>query len=380
MDGCIPRDFTGHYSNNARHCSNFWSTVSGSAQVLIGRTGSRTALGQVAESLVAKPPPAAFEWGTRQFGMLIMRFTVVLVLFTLLVNVAMHRAFLDSFMFAVALAVGLTPELLPMVVSVTLTRGAMRMAKLKVIVKRPSAIQDMGAMDVLCTDKTGTLTEACIRLERHIDATGQVSAQVLEFAYLNSYFESGLKSPLDEAILAHKEIDVSLWKKVDEVPFDFERRRVSVLLDRPGVQQLVVKGAPDDVLRLCTTYQDASGEKQPLTETARTQIRVLFDDLSGEGFRVLGIAWRDLAPDHSHAVVSDEGGLVFAGYAAFLDPPKPSAARALAAMEQSGVTVKIVTGDHELVTRHVCQHLGIPVAAVLTGDDIAALNDDALKA
>lgn len=356
------------------------SVVSGSARVLIGRTGSATALGQIAVSLALTAPPTAFEVGTRHFGLLIMRLTLMLVLFTLLVNVALHRSLLDSFLFAIALAVGLTPELLPMVVSVTLTRGALRMAALKVIVKRPSAIQDMGAMDILCTDKTGTLTEARIRLERHVDATGQNNPHVLELAYLNSYFESGLKSPLDDAILAHEEINVSDWRKIDEVPFDFERRRVSVLLERSGGRRLIVKGAPEDVVRLCTHYEDASGTVLPLDEIAHQRIDTLFNSLGTEGFRVLGIAWRDVAMDHPHAVVSDEIELVFAGFAAFLDPPKASAAEALRAMAASGVSVKIVTGDNELVTRHVCTQLGVTIEGVLTGTDVAAMNDDALRA
>jgi len=356
------------------------SVVSGSARVLIGRTGSSTALGQIAVSLADKAPPTAFEIGTRRFGMLIMRLTVLLVLFTLLVNVALHRSLLESFLFAVALAVGLTPELLPMVVSVTLTRGALRMATLKVIVKRPSAIQDMGAMDVLCTDKTGTLTEARIRLERHVDAGGQDNPQVLALAYLNSYFESGLKSPLDDAILAHEEIDVSGWSKIDEVPFDFERRRVSVLVQRDGARRLVVKGAPEDVLRLCTHYQDPAGGTVALDGAAHQRIEALFDSLGEEGFRVLGIAWRDVPIDHPHAVISDESELVFAGFAAFLDPPKASAGEALKAMAASGVAVKIVTGDNERVTRHVCTQLGVAIEGVLTGSEVAAMNDDALRA
>ncbi len=356
------------------------SVVSGSARVHIGRTGSASALGQIAVSLTQQAPPTAFEIGTRRFGMLIMRLTVLLVLFTLLVNVALHRALLESFLFAVALAVGLTPELLPMVVSVTLTRGALRMAALKVIVKRPSAIQDMGAMDVLCTDKTGTLTEAKIRLERHVDAEGQDNPQVLALAYLNSYFESGLKSPLDEAILAHENMDVSDWRKVDEVPFDFERRRVSVLVERAGARRLVVKGAPEDVLRLCTHYQNSAGATVVLDEAAQAHINALFDRLGEEGFRVLGIAWRDVPIDHPHAVVSDESELVFAGFAAFLDPPKASAGQALKAMAGSGVAVKIVTGDNERVTRHVCRQLGFPIEGVLTGTEVAALQDDALRA
>ena len=356
------------------------SVVSGSARVLIGRTGSSTALGQIAVSLADQAPPTAFEIGTRRFGMLIMRLTVLLVLFTLLVNVALHRSLLESFLFAVALAVGLTPELLPMVVSVTLTRGALRMATLKVIVKRPSAIQDMGAMDVLCTDKTGTLTEARIRLERHVDAGGQDNPQVLALAYLNSYFESGLKSPLDDAILAHEEIDVYGWTKIDEVPFDFERRRVSVLVQRAGARRLVVKGAPEDVVRLCTHYQDPAGGTVALDGAAHQRIEALFDSLGEEGFRVLGIAWRDVPIDHPHAVISDESELVFAGFAAFLDPPKASAGEALKAMAASGVAVKIVTGDNERVTRHVCTQLGVTIEGVLTGSEVAAMNDDALRA
>ena len=356
------------------------SVVSGSARVLVGRTGSHTALGQIADSLAQQAPPTAFEVGTRQFGVLIMRLTLLLVLFTLLVNVALHRSVLESFLFAVALAVGLTPELLPMVVSVTLTRGALRMAAFKVIVKRPSAIQDMGAMDVLCTDKTGTLTEAKIRLERHVDATGQDNANVLAQAYLNSYFESGLKSPLDDAILAHADIDVTGWTKIDEVPFDFERRRVSVLVERDGSRRLVVKGAPEDIVRLCTHYQDCAGATAGLDAAAQTRINALFDSLGEEGFRVLGIAWRDVPIDHPHAVISDEIELVFAGFAAFLDPPKASAAEALKAMAASGVAVKIVTGDNERVTRHVCTQLGVPIAGVLTGTEVEAMHDDALRA
>ena len=355
------------------------SVVSGSARALIGRTGSGTALGQIADSLALPPPPTAFELGTRHFGLLIMRLTLLLVLFTLLVNVAFHRPLLESFLFAVALAVGLTPELLPMVVSVTLARGALRMAAWKVIVKRPSAIQDMGAMDMLCTDKTGTLTEAKIRLERHVDAMGRDSARVLELAYLNSYFESGLKSPLDDAILQHGEIDISGWRKIDEVHFDFERRRVSVLVEREGARMLAVKGAPEDTLRLCTHYEGEAGISTLMDDASRVRIQAQYDALSQEGFRVLGIAWRPVTMDHPHAVVTDETELVFAGFAAFLDPPKDSAGEALAALQASGVAVKIVTGDNELVTRHVCAQLGITVTGVLIGADIQAMNDDALS-
>ncbi len=355
------------------------SVVSGTAKVLICNTGANTVLGDIADSLISKAPPTAFEKGTRSFGMLIMRFTVFLVLFVLLVNAFFHRPWLESFIFAVALAVGLTPELLPMIVSVTLARGAQRMAGKKVIVKQLASIQNLGSMDVLCTDKTGTLTEARIHLERHIDALGRDSKRVLELAYLNSFFETGLKSPLDDAILEHKEIDMTSWRKIDEVPFDFERRRVSVLVDNGQKRMLVMKGAPEDILALCISYEgDSDADLHPLDSAAMLTLRSLFDSLGREGFRVLGIAWREEASDFSHAVVGDETKFVFSGFAAFLDPPKESAKKALTDLAASGVAVKIVTGDNELVTEHICGQLGLPVTGMLTGADLLKMSDEAL--
>jgi len=352
------------------------SVMSGNARVLVSKTGSATTLGQIAKSLTKRTAVSEFELGARRFGMMIMRLTVALVLFVLLVNTLSHKPFFESFLFAVALAVGLTPELLPMFVSVTLARGAMRMASRRVIVKKLAAIHGLGSMDVLCTDKTGTLTEARIRLERHVDADGNDSARVLELAYINSYFETGLKSPLDDAILKHTEIDVRRWRKLDEVPFDFERRRVSVLVEDDKSRLLVVKGAPEDVMRLCTNCERSAGNASPMDANIRKQL----DALGAEGFRVLGIAWRNVPPDQSHAVIGDEVSLTFAGFAAFLDPPKVSSAAALKALADDGVTVKVVTGDNDLVTQHVCRELGLPVQGVLTGDDIAKLDDAALSA
>ena len=355
------------------------SVISGTARVLVCRTGSRTALGEIAESLQRKPPPTAFETGTRQFGLLIMRLTLLLVLFVLFVNTFFGRPWLETFLFAMALAVGLTPELLPMVVSVTLSRGALRMAKKQVIVKRLAAIHDLGSMDVLCTDKTGTLTEARIRLEKHVDIAGRESDEVLRLAYLNSFFETGLKSPLDDAILRHGEIDAVGWKKIDEVPFDFERRRVSVLIDDGRERLLIAKGAPEDILRVCTHYCEGEGVGvEALDEGVHARIDALFADLGGEGFRVLGIAYRQVPFAHPHAVVDDESELVFVGFAAFLDPPKADAGEVLAQMAASGVDVKIVTGDNELVTRHVCQELGIPITGVLLGKEMAGMSEEAL--
>jgi P-type Mg2+ transporter len=357
------------------------SVVSGSATVLVCRTGPNTALGEISDTLTTKAPPTSFEQGTQRFGLLIMRFTIMLVLFVLLANAFFHRPWLESFLFAVALAVGLTPELLPMIVSVTLARGAMRMAKKKVIVKRLESIHNLGSMDVLCTDKTGTLTEARIRLERHVDGLGRDSSRVLELAYLNSFFESGLRSPMDDAILEHKEVSISAWKKIDEVPFDFERRRVSVLIDNGRYRLLAVKGAPEDILRLSSLYEK-NGEKdlQPLDEPALTRIRALYEGLGRDGFRVLGIAWRREGFDHPHAIVTDETELVFAGFAAFLDPPKESAAEALSALAGAGVAVKVVTGDNEIVTRHICEKLGLPVTGILTGAQMQDMDDHALSA
>ena len=357
------------------------SVIGGSAKILICRTGAATALGDIADTLSRQAPPTAFEKGTRQFGLLIMRLTMLLVLFVLLVNSFYHRPWLETFLFAVALSVGLTPELLPMVISVTLARGALRMARKKVIVKRLPAIHNLGGMDVLCTDKTGTLTEARIRLERHSDGSGRESERVLKLAYLNSYFETGLKNPLDTAILAHEEIDVGAWRKIDEVPFGFERRRISVLIDNGPQRLLVVKGAPEDILRLSTLYEtDGPTDLRALDDDTRRAVYAQFEALSREGFRVLGIASREVGPDHAHAIVDDESELVFAGFAAFLDPPKASAAQAVKELARYNVAVKVVTGDNELVTQHICGQLGLPIHGVLTGTELAQLDDLALEA
>jgi Mg2+-importing ATPase len=356
------------------------SVISGSARVLVVKTGAATAMGAIADSLLRAPPPTSFETGTRQFGMLILRLTVSMVMFVLLVNTLFHKPLLESFLFAVALAVGLTPELLPMVVSVTLARGALRMAGQGLIVKRMTAIQDLGSMSILCTDKTGTLTEAKMRLERHVAADGGDSPRVLELAYLNSFFETGLKSPLDEAILDHAQVAVGSWTKIDEVPFDFERRRVSVLIDNGEARWLVVKGAPDDMVALCTRYELAQGEQCfPIDTASRAALLACYQGLEEQGLRVLGVAWRKVSRTQTHAAVGDEEALVLSGFAAFLDPPKESAAATLQELQELGVAIKIVTGDSELVTRHLCAQLKIPVTAVLTGVQVAQMDDHVLS-
>ena len=357
------------------------SVVSGTGRMLVCRTGKATSLGQISESLRKEPPPTAFDIGIRDFGLLIMRITVVMVLFVILVNTVTHKPLLQSFLFAIALAVGLTPELLPMVVSVTLARGALRMATQNVIVKRLAAIQNLGSMQVLCTDKTGTLTEATVRLEHHVDSDGAESSRVLQLAYLNGYFETGIRSPLDEAILAHGALDVSSWTKIDEAPFDFDRRRVSVLID-DGVQRLVVvKGAPEHIIELSTHYElSGSGAVRPFDADARHAVKSQLDGLGAEGLRVLAVAFKRVGREHDHAAVDDETQLVFSGFVAFLDPPKVSARDALAALSGSGIALKILTGDNELVTRHLCRALNIPIDGVLTGEEISHLSEPALQA
>ncbi len=356
------------------------SVVSGSARILIMRTGSSTEMGAIAERIAEPDELTSFDTGTRRFNALILRLTMLMVLFVLLVNLLSHKPWLESFLFAVALAVGLTPELLPMVVSVTLARGAVRMARAQVIVKRQSAIQDLGSMDVLCTDKTGTLTEAKIRMESHVDPQGVDSEQVLQLAYLNSWFESGLRNPMDEAILAHeKKFDVAGWAKIDEVPFDFERRRVSVLLEKDGQRSLVVKGAPDEILRLCTQYRSAEG-MSALDAGALERVRATYRALEEQGFRLLAIAHKPVAADHPHAVVGDEAALQLAGFAAFLDPPKETAGDALRALARLGVQIKVLTGDSERVTQHIYRQLNMPVEGVVLGSDVDLLDDMALQA
>ena len=354
------------------------SVIAGSAVQLICRTGRHTTLGQLADTLIAKPPPTSFEIGLRRFSMLILRITLVLVLLVMAESMAFHRPWIDSLIFALALAVGLTPELLPMIMTITLARGAVRLSHQRVIVKTLPAIHNLGAMDVLCTDKTGTLTEARIALTRHVDITGKDSDRVLTLAWLNSHFESGLKSPLDDAILAHGTIDASLWRKIDEVPFDFERRRVSVLVEHDGVRTLILKGAPEDVIRICTCVEVPDGPSKILTDELRAELGTLFDQLSAQGFRLLGIASRAEPPDQEKAGLADEKGLTFAGFAVFLDPPKASAGAALAQLAAAGLAVKVLTGDNELVARHLCRELDFDPGKVLTGTELAAITDEAL--
>jgi Mg2+-importing ATPase len=353
------------------------SVVSGTATLLIAATGRQTALGQLAGSLSSPPPPTSFDIGLRRFSILLLRITVVLVILVLTESLWFHRGWLQSLMFALALAVGLTPELLPMIVTVTLAHGAVRLARHKAIVKHLPAIHDLGAMDVLCTDKTGTLTEASIEMVRATDTAGAESPAVFELAWLNSHFETGLKNPLDQAILAHEPPGGAPWTKLDEVPFDFERRRVSVLIERGPVRLLVVKGAPEDVLTLSAATGLPNETPIPLTQARRTALAAAFDQIGSSGCRALGIAFRET--DAAHGSTDQETDLIFAGFAVFLDPPKASAGTAIHRLERDGVAVKIITGDNEHVAVALCGQLGVKVTGMLTGSALATVSDDALR-
>lgn len=357
------------------------SVVGGSARILVCATGLRTQIGSIADTLRRPAPPAALERGTYEFGILIVRLTTLLTLFVLLMAIVFGRPILESFLFAVALAVGLTPELLPMVVSVTLARGALRMAKQKVIVKRLAAIHDLGAMDILCTDKTGTLTEARIRLAKCVSVSGSENPRVLTLAWLNSHFQGAIKNPLEMAILEAEVTGTEGWTKIDELPFDFERRRVSVLLARGDERLIVVKGAPEDIIGISANFEDGpEGAVRPFDGAARASAMKLFEQLGEEGLRVLAVAVKKVAPAQPVISLEDETEVTLSGFAAFLDPPKASAGVAIADLERDGVGIKIVTGDNEKVTLHLCGELGITVSGILTGAQIQALNDDALAA
>jgi len=353
--------------------------VSGTARMLVRRTGRQTVLGETAGLAAARARPSPLEQGTYRFGVLLLRITVFMALFVVLVNALLGRPVLESFLFAVALAVGLTPELLPAIVSVTLARGALRLAQEEVIVKRPGAVYTLGAIDVLCTDKTGTLTEGRIVLDRHVDAGGQPSDRVLLLARVNSSCQTGLRSPLDEALLREAGVPAD-WRRVDEVPFDFERRRLSVLADAPdGRRLLVVKGAPDDLLARCERYEaDGGARVLAFDETARAQARARLDEMGDAGMRVLAVCWRDFAAPAARA--ADEERLVLAGFAAFIDPPRADASEVLAELAARGVRVKIVSGDDGRVAAHLCGRIGLRADFALTGADIARLDDDALAA
>jgi Mg2+-importing ATPase len=357
------------------------SIVSGEATMLVIFTGRATRLGGIAAALSAAEPPSAFERGIHRLGLVILRLTLFLVLFVLLVHLSFGRAVLDSFLFAVALAVGLTPELLPMIMTVTLSRGALRMASKSVVVKRLSAIHDLGAMDVLCTDKTGTLTEARISLVDHLGPNGSSSDRVLMLAAVNSRFASGIRSPLDQAILDHcSGRDFGDWTKIDEIPFDFARRSVSVLAERAGERMLIIKGASESVLSRSIAADAGDGQPKPLNDLDRAALERTQLEQARLGNRLLAVAWKSVPHDRQIITIDDEQDLTFAGFAVFIDPPKESAAGAIERLNRLDVRIKVLSGDHEAVVAHAVEMLKMPAHGMLTGSEIAELTDPALAA
>ena len=352
------------------------SVQSGSARALIVQTGAATAFGQIAERLSLRPPETEFERGIRRLGYLLTETMLLLVLAVFAFNVFFHRPVLDSLLFSLAVAVGLVPQLLPAIINITLSRGARNMAAHGVIVRRLASIENFGSMDVLCTDKTGTLTEGVARLDGALDVQGKPSDDVFRSAYLNAHLQTGLTNPLDEAIIAHGQPEIAGVVKVDEIPYEFVRKRLSIVAQEEEQRRLITKGALDNVLAVCVQVWDG-GSTIPLDQTHRDQIQQRYVEWSAQGFRVLGVATKPVPRQPAYSR-SDEHDLTFVGFLLFLDPPKSDVQATIADLARLGVQLKIITGDNRLVALHTAQAIGLKVTGVLTGAQLNELRDEAL--
>lgn len=360
-------------------CFQGGNVVSGTARALVVNTGLRTFLGAISKELTVPKDATNFDQGVKSFVWLMVRFMLVMVTITFLIVGFTKHDWLLALLFGVAVAVGLTPEMLPMIITACLSKGALGLARKKVIVKKLKSIQNFGAINILCTDKTGTLTQNNIVLERYVDVANRVSEDVLRYAYMNSYYQTGLRSLLDKAILAHEDLDVEKnCRKVDEIPFDFSRKRMSVIIDYEDRHVLVCKGAVEDIYSVCTQYQ-IDEEVYPLIDMLKNDLIEEYRNLSSQGHRVLAVAYREYPKTREAFSVRDENELVLLGYIAFFDPPKDSAAKAIRALEQSGVTVKILTGDNELVTRKVCHDVHIETPQVVTGEVLNQVSPEGFR-
>jgi Mg2+-importing ATPase len=355
------------------------SVVSGTGTALAVATGPKTMFGDIAVRLGSRVPDTEFEHGLQRFSLLILQTTVVLVLFILLMGIAFKRDAFESLLFAVALGVGLTPEFLPMISSVTLTQGALRMARDQVIVKHLAAIQDFGSIDILCSDKTGTLTTGVMQFDRSVDPRGVASLRPLTLASINSAFETGIRSPLDAAILQRAPADIAGYQKIDEIPFDFERRRLSVVVEAPGDGRrrlLITKGACEPIIERSTAFETAT-QITPLDAVTRQACAAVDERMGEDGLRVLAVAYRWLEPRATYSR-DDESDLVLAGFVSFADPVLPDVADVLAELKRDGVAVKILTGDNDRVARHVCRRIALDEQQLVTGEDIERIDDAAL--
>ncbi len=351
--------------------------TSGTATALIVRTGKDTEFGKVSETLKSRPPETEFERGIRQFGNLLMQVTLVLVVAIFAVNVYLHRPVLESFLFSLALAVGLTPQLLPAIISVNLAHGARRMAAARVIVKRLAAIENFGSMDILCSDKTGTLTEGEVRLQSALNIAGEAGEKTLLYAQLNASFQTGYANPLDKAILAYRAAELSAYAKRDEEPYDFVRKRLSVLVERDGACLMVTKGAFANILAVCATAETPTGAVTPLADCAGA-IQKQFESFSGQGFRAVGVAYRDLETQ-TGITKEDEKGMTFLGFLLFYDPVKEGMTETIQRLRRLGITLKLVTGDNRLVAAHVGRAVGLSTENILAGPDMRDMSEAVLR-
>lgn len=358
------------------------NVVSGSATGIVVSTGNNTYLGTIAKSIAGHRASTAFDKGIAKVSMLLIRFMLIMVPFVFLINGLTKGEWLDAFLFAVSVAVGLTPEMLPMIVTVNLSKGAVAMSRKKTIVKDLNAIQNFGAMNILCTDKTGTLTCDQIVLEKYInaDGTSDNSRRILRHAYFNSFFQTGLKNLMDKAILSHiKELEMESvrerYKKVDEIPFDFARRRMSVVVeDVNGKRQIITKGAVEEMMQICS-HTEVGNKVVPFTPELRVKAYEISKKMNHQGLRVLAVAQKSFLSKENNFAVEDESGMVLIGYLAFLDPPKQSAAKAIKQLHAHGIEVKVVSGDNDAVVRTISRQVGIDTANVLTGAELSAMSD-----
>ncbi len=356
------------------------SVVSGTGLGVVVKTGVSTQFGEISRKLATITVASSFDKGINRFTWLMIRFMVVLVLAIFGINAFNKGNVIEALLFALSVAVGLTPEMLPMLVAINLSKGAIAMSKKDVIVKRLNAIQNFGAMDVLCTDKTGTLTMDKIMLERHCDVVRKEDDDVLRFAYINSYYQTGLKNILDRAILKHEKLVVKQYKKVDEVPFDFSRRLMSVVVEDSGKHRLIVKGAPEEIYKRCTKFE-LEGDILDLGagNLILPELKAEYDNLSAEGFRVLAIAYKDFDQIKDRYTKDDEQDLILKGYIAFLDPPKPTAKKTIETLKSLGIDFKVLTGDNELVTKKICGEVGLDVKGFATGEQVEKASDQELR-
>jgi P-type Mg2+ transporter len=363
----------------AKRTNSVWMgthIVSGTAKALVTLTGKNTEFGMVSERLKLKPPETEFERGIRRFGYFLGEVTIFLVVIIFAINVYLHRPVLESFLFSLALAVGLTPQLLPAIISINLAHGAKKMAQKKVIVKRLASIENFGSMNVICSDKTGTLTEGTVEVESALDVNGEANDKVFLFAYLNAFYETGFTNPIDKAILDYRKIDLSDYRKMDEIPYDFIRKRLTIAVIKENTHFMVTKGALTNILEVCSSVETREGTTVALA-TVKENIQKHFEEFSNNGFRTLGIAYKNIPQDTS-INKNDEKDMIFAGYLTLFDPPKANIIDTIARLKTLGVALKIITGDNHLVAASISKKMGLADNKIISGPELRQMSDAAL--